>query len=157
MFPSLLIVDRHNDLADSLRLHLENDLSDFNFDSDLTQVEPWASDPLSHTDLPRIREGRLGAQFWSAYVSCSSQYKDAIQLVLEQTDVIKRLVDDYPEDMAFCRTADEVEAAMAEGKVASLVGVEAGHGINSNLAVLRTLYELGARYMTLSHQCNTPW
>ncbi len=64
---------------------------------------------------------------------------------------------EYPDDLAFCRTAQEVEDAVAGNRVASLIGVESGHAINSNLGVLRLLHELGARYMTLTHGCNTPW
>lgn len=136
---------------------IQNDFTNFDFNSDLTQVEPWASYVYNHVDLPRIREGRLGGQFWSSYVSCRSAHKDAVQLFMEQNDAIKRLVALNSDHMEFVTTAAEVEAAMAKGKVASMIGVESGHAINSNLAILRMLYEVGTRYMTLTHTCNTPW
>ena len=82
---------------------------------------------------------------------------DAVQLFIEQIDVIKRLTADYPADMVYATSAQGIEEAFASGKIASLIGVESGHAINSNLAILRSLYELGARYMTLTHGCNTPW
>lgn len=82
---------------------------------------------------------------------------DAVQLFMEQVDVIKRLAADNPDDMEFVTDATAVENALAQGKIASLIGVESGHAINSNLAILRMLHELGARYMTLTHNCNTPW
>lgn len=76
---------------------------------------------------------------------------------MEQVDVIRRLVADNADDMAFVTDADGVEAAMSQGKVASLIGIESGHAINSNMGILRLLHQLGARYMTLTHGCNTPW
>ncbi len=147
----------HNDLPYTIRNYYKDDLSQVDLTQDLTQVEPWASDPSSHTDIPRMKEGRLGAQFWSAYISCNAQYQDAVQLFLEQVDVIKRMAADYPDDMVYAETADEVEQALAEGRTASLIGVESGHAINSNLAMLRVFHEMGMRYMTLTHSCNTPW
>ena len=80
-----------------------------------------------------------------------------MQLFIEQVEVIKRLVAQNPDNMTFVTDADGIEQAFTAGKVASLIGVESGHAINSNMAILRTLYELGTRYMTLTHGCNTPW
>lgn len=99
----------------------------------------------------------MGGQFWSAYVGCKSQFKDAVQLFIEQIDLIKQIVDRYPDDLMWADSADGIEEAMAAGKIASLIGVESGHAIGSSLPMLRSLYALGARYMTLTHGCNTPW
>ncbi|XP_059082896.1 dipeptidase 1-like [Tigriopus californicus] len=151
------IIDGHNDFIMGTRSLIQNDFTNFDFNSDLTQVEPWASYVYNHVDLPRIRDGRLGGQFWSSYVSCRSAHKDAVQLFMEQNDAIKRLVALNSDHMEFVTTAAGVEAAMANGKVASMIGVESGHAINSNLGILRMLYEVGTRYMTLTHTCNTPW
>ena len=96
-------------------------------------------------------------QFWSSYVNCRSAHKDAVQLFMEQNDVIRRIVDQYSEHMTFVTDADGIEEAMGKGKIASLIGVESGHAINSNLGILRMLYDMGTRYMTLTHTCNTPW
>uniref|UniRef100_A0A182T0X3 Dipeptidase n=1 Tax=Anopheles maculatus TaxID=74869 RepID=A0A182T0X3_9DIPT len=95
--------------------------------------------------------------FWSAYAPCSSQHLDAVQLTLEQIDLIRRLVNLYPQHMALVTTADGIEESHRSGKLASLIGIEGGHSIGTSLGVLRTFYQLGARYLTLTHTCNTPW
>ncbi|XP_067000726.1 dipeptidase 1-like [Anabrus simplex] len=151
------LVDGHNDLPWNIRKFLKNQLRDFPFSEDLREVSPWSRSSWSHTDLPRLREGRVAAQFWSAYVPCSAQYLDAVQLVLEQIDVIRRLVDKYPSHMTLVTTSQGIEQAHEAGLLASLIGVEGGHALGSSLGVLRMLYQLGARYLTLTHTCNTPW
>ena len=99
----------------------------------------------------------MGGQFWSAFISCKAQFHDAVQLFLEQIDVIRQMVAKYPDDLMWAVSSDDIQAAISSGKIASLIGVESGHAIGSSLALLRTLYGMGARYMTLTHGCNTPW
>ena len=151
------IFDGHNDFAWGLRELLYNDLRGFDFNSNLSSIEPWASYKYDQTDIPRLRAGKVGAQFWTAYSECTSAHVDAVQIFMEQIEVIKRLIGDNPADLEFAADSQGVQSAMAAGKIASLIGVESGHAINSNLGILRAMYELGVRYVTLTHNCNTPW
>lgn len=149
--------DGHNDVPEQLRLRYRNMIEDFDFrdtrDTAATDPETMAM----HTDLARLREGMVGAQFWSVYVSADLAEPQAVQATLEQIDVMDRLIARYPDDLALARSSSDVEAAIASGRIASLFGMEGGHSIGSSLAVLRRMYALGARYMTLTHSRNTPW
>ena len=159
------LIDGHNDLPNSIRYRTKNNLSMARIDEDLTKVEPltsdaysmFASNAYSQTDLGRLKTGMVGGQFWAAYMDCKTQYKDAVQTFLEQVDLIHLLVREYPDYLQWADSADGIEEAFLAGKIASLVGVESGHAIGSSLAILRTLYKVGARYLTLTHNCNTPW
>ncbi|XP_043209778.1 uncharacterized protein LOC122374836 [Amphibalanus amphitrite] len=101
------LIDGHNDLPWNIRKFVHNNLRIFNFSADLRAAEPWASSPWSHTDIGRLRRGHVGAQFWAAYVPCESQYKNAVQMALEQVDLIKRLVHQYSDYLSLALTAEE--------------------------------------------------
>ncbi|MDJ0341280.1 dipeptidase [Streptomyces sp. H10-C2] len=143
------VVDGHNDLPWALREQVRYDL-------DLLDIGTDQSASL-HTDIPRLRAGGVGAQFWSVYVRSDMAGDDAVCATLEQIDVVLRLTERYADDLRLALTADDMETARAEGRIASLMGAEGGHSINSSLATLRALHQLGVRYMTLTHNDNLPW
>ena len=149
------VFDGHNDVPIQLRSRFDNRLGQFDFE-DTSNTASEDRDKM-HTDLRRLREGRVGAQWWSVYVSGDQPEVDAVRQTMEQIDVTKRLVAKYPDDMTLALTAADVERAVKAGKIASLIGMEGGHSIGSSLAVLRQMYDLGARYLTLTHNQNTPW
>jgi membrane dipeptidase len=145
---SIGIVDGHNDLPWAMR-----ELCGY----DLDQVDVTQSVPQLHTDVPRLRAGGVGGQFWSVFVPSSLAGDRAVVATLEQVDFVRRLVRRYPDAFALATTADEVERAATSGRVASLMGMEGGHSIGESLGVLRLMHELGVRYMTLTHNDNVPW
>ncbi|HEX4720867.1 MAG TPA: dipeptidase [Pseudonocardiaceae bacterium] len=143
------VVDGHNDLPYKLRKQVGYDLDQRDIAQDQTAH--------LHTDLARLRRGGVGAQFWSVFVPSSLQGDTAVAATLEQVDCVLALAARYPDDLALARTADEIESARASGRIASLMGAEGGHSIACSLATLRALHSLGVRYMTLTHNDNTPW
>jgi membrane dipeptidase len=151
------VFDAHNDVPEALRDRRRNLLAGFDFTDTSGTADPAKGMIAMQTDLLRLRKGRVGAQFWSVYVSANLTDQQAVQATLEQIDVMKRLIALYPKDLQFCTVAACVEAAMKAGKIGSLLGMEGGHSIGGSLAVLRQMYELGARYMTLTHFKNTAW
>src|SRR6476661_4042187 len=141
------VIDGHNDLLWELR-----DLVGY----DLDRYDIGQRQTRTHTDLPRLREGGVGAQFWSVFVP-TQEGDRAVTSTLEQIDAAYAMVARYADDLALATTADEVEAAWAAGRIACLMGAEGGHQIAGSLAVLRMYHRLGVRYLTLTHNDNVPW
>nr|WP_202425879.1 dipeptidase [Streptomyces sp. HUCO-GS316] len=141
------VVDGHNDLPWALRQQVRYDL-------DARDIARRQNAHL-HTDIPRLREGGVGAQYWSVYVR--SDLPGAVPATLEQIDCVRQLIARHPTDLRPALTAADMEAARAEGRIASLMGAEGGHSIANSLATLRGLYALGVRYLTLTHNHNVAW
>lgn len=151
VFREVPLIDGHNDLP--WQFHkASNGLARINLRTGTQELRPpWA------TDIPRLRAGGVGAQFWSVYVPTKLAGAEAFQSTVEQIDVVHQICALYPDTFELALTAADIERIHASGKIASLIGMEGGHSINNSLAALRMAYRLGARYMTLTHTKNTDW
>jgi membrane dipeptidase len=143
------LIDGHNDLAIALRERVGSIA--------VSGVDLRQRVEGLDTDIPRLREGRIGGQFWSVWVPAELPEAKALPMALEQLDIADRFADRYPDVFERATTADEVEAAFAGGRIASLMGLEGGSMIASSLASLRTFFARGIRYMTLTHWKTTRW
>lgn len=142
------LVDGHNDLAWAMRLQARYDFE---------RLDIAVRQPTLHTDIPKLRDGGVGAQFWSVFVPSTLPGAEAVTATLEQVDAVHSMLARYPETFGLATTADELRAVAAGGRIASLLGAEGGHSIDCSLGTLRALYALGVRYLTLTHNDNVPW
>ena len=153
LLSSTPLVDGHNDLPWALRLIAGADADR----SDGAGVDLTVHQDRLHTDFPRLRKGGVGVQFWSVYVPCDQTGDAAVTAVVQQVELVHTLAQRYPDELRLVGTAAQAREAFAAGRIASLLGAEGGHSINGSLGVLRALYRLGVRYMTLTHTDNVPW
>ncbi len=141
------IIDGHNDLPWVIR-------SKFNHDAEGHDISVRAE---FDTDIPRLKAGMVGAQFWSVYVPSSLSPVEAARAQLEQIDIARRMILQYPNDLSFALTVEDINKAISQNRIASMLGIEGGHSIVNSLGVLRSYYDLGVRYMTLTHYHTIDW
>ena len=151
------LIDGHNDLPWEIRDRFKSDLATIDLESDTHHLPVDAGQAALMTDIPRLRAGHVGAQFWSVWIPVETQGPQAVQMTLEQIDLVKRMSARYSADFAMAYSAADIRRIHKSHKIASLIGIEGGHQINNSLAVLRQMYDAGARYMTLTHTSNTAW
>jgi membrane dipeptidase len=149
------VFDGHNDVPWTLRQRTGNMLRDFDFHDTSDHVHSVRG--AMHSDLRRLRQGRVGAQYWSVYVPSNVNEQLAVQQTVEQIDVMRRLAARYPAELMLAENSAELEKAMKAGKIAGMLGIEGGQSIGSSLGVLREMHGMGVRYMTLTHSKNVPW
>jgi membrane dipeptidase len=143
--------DGHNDLPWQYRKH-RKEVATIDLSADTSKL----SSPLI-TDIPRLRAGMVGAQFWAVYVPATPAGPPAVKALFEQIDVVHQLVRRYPDTFELALTAADIERIHRQGRIASLIGIEGGHSLDNSLGVLRMAHALGARYLTLTHVKNTDW
>jgi membrane dipeptidase len=146
------VIDGHNDLPWEIRESYDFWRTPLNLDADTSKLEK----PLQ-TDLPRMRRGGVGGQFWSVWIPAALKGDEAIRVTLEEIDIVHRMVARYPARMEMASTAADIRRIQKTGKIASLIGIEGGHQMGNSPAALREFYRLGARYMTLTHSLNNDW
>src|SRR5689334_14675905 len=145
------LIDGHNDIAEQLSENYKRHIDGLASGTDQRQPHPLM------TDMARLHAGRVGGQFWSVYINGAVTGDAAIRETIEQIDIVRRMIEAYPNDLELARTADDVVRIHQSGKVASMIGVEGGRQIGGSFAALRQYYNLGARYMTVTHNQTTEW
>src|SRR4051812_824808 len=146
---SALMIDGHNDMPWEIRTKGSSSFDKLDISKPQSKLQ---------TDIPRLRQGGVGAQFWSVWVPVETGYRgEALSTTLEQIDLVKRMIARYPETFELALSTNDIERIHKEGKIASLIGVEGGYSIEESLKTLEKLYDLGARYMTLTHGDSLSW